>query len=136
MYLQRWHSWCHVKLLPSWRVLCTPYNYAPCHFTQSHIRKVRARLAVTCHQLHCWQSDRVVLRATQCGSAAGWNGYRNKSQHRKLTRRTENFSRSSCRDSIPWPFNHESGAQTTELSPLHIHTHLKPHTVLMRNINA
>ena len=27
------------------RVLCTPYNHAPCHFMQSHIRKVYARLA-------------------------------------------------------------------------------------------
>ena len=30
------------------RVLCTPYNHAPCHFMQSHIRKVYACLAVTC----------------------------------------------------------------------------------------
>ena len=44
-YLQRWHGWCHKKLLPSRRVLCTPYNHAPCHFMQSHIRKVYACLA-------------------------------------------------------------------------------------------
>ena len=31
--LQRWHGWCHVELLPSRRVLCTPYNYAPYHVT-------------------------------------------------------------------------------------------------------
>ena len=24
VYLQRWHGWCHMKLLPSRRVLCTP----------------------------------------------------------------------------------------------------------------
>ena len=82
MYLQRWHGWCHIKLLPSWRVLCTPYNHAPCHFMQSHIRKVCACLAVTCH-LHFWQNDRGLLRATAV--TRGWNGYRNKSQHRKLT---------------------------------------------------
>ena len=40
MYLQRWHGWCHKKLLLSRRVLCTSYNHAPCHFMQSHIRKV------------------------------------------------------------------------------------------------
>ena len=40
VHLQRWHGWCHMKLLPSGRVLCTPYNHAPCHFMQSHIRKV------------------------------------------------------------------------------------------------
>ena len=82
MYLQRWHGWCHMKLLPSQRVLCTPYNHAPCHFMQSHIRKVYACLAVTCH-LHFWQNDRGLLRATAV--TRGWNGYRNKSQHRKLT---------------------------------------------------
>ena len=29
------------------QVLCTPYKHAPCHFMQSHIRKVYACLAVT-----------------------------------------------------------------------------------------
>ena len=33
----------------SQRILCTPYNHAPRHFMQSHIRKVYACLAVTCH---------------------------------------------------------------------------------------
>ena len=64
------------------RVLCTPYNHAPCHFMQSHIRKVYACLAVTCH-LRFWQNDRGLLHATAV--TRGWNGYRNKSQHRKLT---------------------------------------------------
>ena len=58
------------------------YNRAPCHSTQSHIRKVYACLAVTCH-LHFWQNDRDLLRATAV--TQGWNGYRNKCQHRKLT---------------------------------------------------
>ena len=82
VYLQRWRGWCHKKLLPSGRVLCTPYNHALCHFMQSHIRKVYECLAVTCH-LHFWQNDRSLLRATAV--TRGWNGYRNKSQHRKLT---------------------------------------------------
>ena len=43
---------------------------------------VRACLAVTCH-LHFWQNDRDLLRTTQV--TLGWNGYQNKSQHRKLT---------------------------------------------------
>ena len=46
------------------------------------IRKVHACLAVTCH-LHFWQNDRGLLRATAV--TLGWNGYRKKSQHRKLT---------------------------------------------------
>ena len=41
-----------------------------------------ACLAVTCH-LHFWQNDRDFLRATVV--TRGWNGYRNKSQHRKPT---------------------------------------------------
>ena len=39
-------------------------------------------LAVTCH-LHFWQNDRNLVRATAI--IRGWNGYRNKSQHRNLT---------------------------------------------------
>ena len=49
---------------------------------QIHIRKVYACLAVTCH-LHFWQNDRDDLCATAV--TRGWNGHRNKSQHRKLT---------------------------------------------------
>ena len=64
------------------QVLCTPYNHAPCHFMQSQMRKVYACLAVTCH-LHFWPNDRDLLRATAV--TRGWNGYRNKSQHRKST---------------------------------------------------
>ena len=51
-------------------------------FNKRHIRKVYACLAVTCH-LHFWQNDRDFLHATVV--TRGWNGYRNKSQHRKLT---------------------------------------------------
>jgi len=51
-----------------------------CHFIQSHI--VYVCLAVTCH-LHFWQNDWDLLRATAV--TRGWNRYRNKSQHRKLT---------------------------------------------------
>ena len=72
----------HETAVVSAQVLCTPYNHAPCHFKQSHIRKVYACLAVTCH-LHFWQNDRDLLRATAV--TRGWNGYWNKSQHRKST---------------------------------------------------
>ena len=51
------HGWCHLKLLPSPCVLCTPYNHVytiqPCtmsrHFEQSHVHRVHVCLAVTCH---------------------------------------------------------------------------------------
>ena len=110
--LQRWHGWCHMKLLPSRRVLCTPYNHAPFHFMQSHIRMVHACLAVT-WRLHFWQNDRDLLRATAV--TRGWNGYRNVSTESLPWRRK--ISRHSCRDSNPRHFNQESGALTTELSP-------------------
>ena len=66
----------HETAAVSAQVLCTPYNHAPCHFMQSHIRKVHACLAVTCH-LHFWQNGQDLLRATAV--TRGWNGYRNKS---------------------------------------------------------
>ena len=55
---------------------------AEARFNKIHIRKVYACLAVTCH-LHFWQNDRDFFRATVV--TRGWNGYRNKSQHRKST---------------------------------------------------
>ena len=54
------------------QVLCRPYNHAPFHFMKSHIRKVNACLAVTCHL-----NDRDILHATAV--TRGWNGYRNES---------------------------------------------------------
>ena len=44
----------HETAAISAQVLCTPYNHAPCHFMQSHIRKVYVSLAVTCHLLAEW----------------------------------------------------------------------------------
>ena len=61
------------------------YTIQPCTMSlhaESHIHKVYACLAVTCH-LHFWRNDRGLLRATAV--TRGWNRYRNKSQHRKLT---------------------------------------------------
>ena len=43
---------------------------AEARFNKSHIRKVYACLAVTCH-LHFWQNDRDLLRATVV--TRGWN---------------------------------------------------------------
>ena len=75
VYLQRWHGWCNMKLLSAVSA------QVPYHFMQSHIRKVHACLAVTCH-LHFWQNDRDLLRATAV--TRGWNGYRNRSRHKKV----------------------------------------------------
>ena len=69
-----------MKLLPSQRVLCTPYNHALCHFMQSHIRKVHACLTATST---FGRSGWGLLRATAV--TRGWHEYRNKSQHKRLT---------------------------------------------------
>ena len=82
---------------------------------QSHIRKVHAYLAVTCH-LHFRQNDRDLLRATAI--TRGRNGYRNKSQYRKLTLEKK-FLLMLLKGLEPGPFYRVSGALTTELSPLH-----------------
>ena len=71
----------HETAAVSAQVLFTPYNHAPCHFMQSHIHKVYACSAVTRH-LHFWQNDQGLLHVTVTW---GWNGYQNKSQHRKST---------------------------------------------------
>ena len=67
-------------------------------------------LAVTCH-LHFWRNDRDLLRDTAV--TRGWNGYRDKSQHRKISLEKKILS-----PLLPGPFDHESDALTTELSPL------------------
>ena len=63
-------------------VLCTPCTSLQCHFIRSHIRRMHVCFAVTCN-LHFWQNDLDLSRATAV--TRGWNGYRNKRQHRKLT---------------------------------------------------
>ena len=80
------HGWCHSELLPSQRILCTPYNQSPWHITSCKATSMNYRLhvcsAVTCY-LHFWKNDLDSL----CASAVtwGWNGYWNKGQHRMLT---------------------------------------------------
>ena len=73
---------------------------------QSHIRKV---YAVIC-RLPFWQND--LLGATAV--TWGWNN----TEIRVSRESWRKFSCRSCRDSNQRPFNHESGALTTELSPL------------------
>ena len=108
------NDWCHMELLPSRRVLCTPYNHAPRHSMEKHIGKVHACLTVTCH-LHFWQNDRDLLRTTAVTRRL--NEYRNKSQHRKLTLE-KNILPPFLQYSNPRPFNHKSDALTTVLFPL------------------
>ena len=92
------------------------HTIQPCTMSlhASHIRKMYACLAVICH-LHFWQNDRGLLRATAVtrGWIPKWVSTEGWPWRRK-------FSRRSCRYSNPRPFDHESGALTTELSPPHV----------------
>ena len=97
--------------------LCTPYNHAPVysHFIHSHIRRMHVCFAVTCH-LHFWQNDRDRLRA-----ATVTRGMEripiNKPQ--KVDPEEENYPAAPAGPaSNPRPFDHESGALATKLSPL------------------
>ena len=112
VYLQHWHGCCHMKLLPSRHKFCvhrtTVHHVTSCKAT--YVRCMRVSITVTCH-LH-----RDLLRATAV--TRGWNGYRNKSQHRKLILEKKFLPPlPGCKNSNPRPFSHEAGALTTELSP-------------------
>ena len=94
-YPPKWWQWymvgaawkcCHLAAGSIYTV--QPCTSLQCHFIWSRIGRCRVNvcLAVTCH-LHVWQNDRDLLRATAV--TRGRNGYRNKSQHRKLTMEKE-----------------------------------------------
>ena len=101
-----------MKLQPSRRKSCV-HHATMLHATScKDIRKVYACLAVTCH-LHFLQNDRDLLRATAVTRGGTDTEIRVSTESRPCRR---HFSRRSCRDSNPRPFNHESGALTTELS--------------------
>ena len=83
-------------------------------YFQSHICKVHACSAVTC-QLHFWRNNLDLLRATAV--TRGWNGYRNKSQHRKSTLE-KNIFPLLLPGLEPGTFRPRAGALTTEISPI------------------
>ena len=115
-----WHAWCHVKLLCL--SACSVYTIQPCtslwcHFVQSHIGRVHAYLAVTCH-LHFWHNDWDLL----CAAAVtwGWNGHKNKSQHSMFTLEGEMFPLLLLRLKPRTFCSRVQCSTTTELSPLPI----------------
>ena len=68
------------------------YTTQPCtmsrHSMRGRIRSVHTCLAVTCH-LDFLQNRRDLLRAAAV--TLGWNGYKNKSQHKQIDPREENY---------------------------------------------
>ena len=102
----------HETAAVSAQILCTPYNHAPCHFMQSHIRKVYAS-SYKATYVRCMR-----LLAVSCAAAITRGGTDSEirvSTESRLRRRK--FFRRSCSDSNPRPFSRESGALTTELFP-------------------
>ena len=113
-YLQRWHGWCHMKLLPSRRVLCTPYTHAPCHFRQSHIRELGVWVFL-CNQPPVlwaeWPGS-----VTYCCGNTGLERIPKQESAQKVDpgeQQQQNKSHSSCRDSNLRSFSLESSALTT-----------------------
>ena len=103
----------HETAAVSAQILCTPYNHAPCHFMQSHIRNgvcvfscnlPPALLAEWPGSFTCYCGNTGVERIPK------WVSTECRPWRRK-------FSRCSSRDSNPRPFIHEFGSLTTELSP-------------------
>ena len=113
VYLQRWHGWCHMKLLPSRRILCKPYNHAPCHFMQSHIRKV---YVCSCNLPPALWAEWLGSFMCYCGNTGGGTDTEIRVSTESWPWRIK-FSCHSSRDSNPWPFDHEPGTLTTELLP-------------------
>ena len=110
-------------------------------FEATVIRRVHVCLAVTC-RLHLWQNDRDLLRAaavTRWGEGGGGgNGYRNLSQHRKLTLE-KNILPPLLPGMEPETFRSRARRSATQLSPLlpppatalthtHYNTHTRTHT--------
>ena len=104
--------WRHLKLLPSRRELYV-HQTSVHQFTAPLSLKPHTCLAVTCH-IHFRQNDRDLLRATAV--TRGWNGYRNKSRHRKLTLK-KNIRPALLRVLEPSRFWSRSRCCTTAPSP-------------------
>ena len=86
---------------------------AEARFNKSHIRKVYACLAVTCH-LHFWQNDQDLVCVTAV--TLGLIGYCNKESAQILTLEKK-ILLLLLKDSNLESFDHKSSALTTELPP-------------------
>ena len=101
----------------TWNCCCLSVVYTiqahtslQCHFMQSHIHRVHAYLAVTCH-LHLWQNGWYLLHATAVTRGMG-GGHWNKSRHRKLILEKKML----LPGPEPMTFDHKSDVLITELS--------------------
>ena len=103
----------HETATVSAQILCTPYNHVPCHFMQSHIRN--GVCVFRCNLPSALLAEWPGSFTCYCGNTEvelipKWVSTESRPWRRK-------FSRRSSRDSNLGPFNYESGALTTELSP-------------------
>ena len=58
------HGWCQVNLLAFRRILCTPYNNAPCHITSCKATYVAYSACMFSCSLHFWQNGQDLFLAT------------------------------------------------------------------------
>ena len=92
-------------------LLYTPYDHAQVCNSVILLEATYEGCIIVC--LACnqpcalWQNDRDLLRTTVV--TRGWNGYRNKSQYKKVHPGYGNYSAVPAGDSNPRPFDHESG---------------------------
>ena len=109
-----------MKQLPSRHTFCVHHTVQPCtrllcHFIRSHIH-------IGCMCVYLQPATCTGGRLTRiCVRAFAVTGYRNNSQHRKLTLE-KRFSCCSSQDSNSRIFDPDPGALTTELSPFPSHT--------------
>ena len=97
-----------MTFVPSWRGSENGQCITVFSVTYSKPHTLGALCLAVTYNLHLWQNDLDLLLVTAV--TCGWNGYRNKSQHRVTEswpwRRK--FSCLSLWDSNPRPFDHES----------------------------
>ena len=101
----------HVLCIPT----IQPCTSSQCHFIQSRVHRVHVCLVVTSCHLYFWQNGQDLLHAPAV--TEGWNGYPNKSQHRKLT--TANSPITPGLPGLkPKTFRSQVQHSTTELRPI------------------
>ena len=108
--------------MKSLRTVCvrhtTMYQFTVSFYSKSHTQGACV-FSWNSYHLHFCQNDRDLLRATAVTRAWGWNGYRNKRQHRKLTLE-KNVSLCSCRGLESEILYLQVSRSTTELSPMNV----------------
>ena len=84
------HGWCHVKLLPSRRVLCTPCNHAPCRV--SFVGKERKWSRFNAGNLPTDIKDKVLRGSSLKISWTKESAYSSRNNNNKTTKEDKSLS--------------------------------------------